>query len=273
MASLGVHRADVKRRPRVGVIATGRELADFTTPVLKHGQIRNSTSPYLQVALARLGCDVIMLGTCQDDIIDFRQKIRTAMDSQFDIILTTGAVSMGNHDFVRDVLESLGAEVQFHKVAIRPGKPLLFAEFKEGPVVFGVPGNPVSTVVGLRFFIEPYLRAISGQAPEAPAKATLLNDFQKPKGLRCFFKARVFNSAGSLGVEILNGQLSAWVGPLVEANAWAVLPEDGEYATAGARVDIYPILPVEKPWGLSGHDGSIESVAHDLSPSPSAGCC
>jgi molybdopterin molybdotransferase len=156
---------------------------------------------------------------------------------QPDVIVTTGAVSMGKHDFVSSALKELGAETVFHKVAIRPGKPILFAKFESGPVVFGLPGNPVATVVGWRFFIEPYLRELMGLKAEAPLRAKLPEQPDSPEGLRCFYKARLGENSNE--VEVLSGQMSFMVSPLLDANVWAVIPEQ----TIGKdlTIDVYPL--------------------------------
>src|SRR5439155_22983133 len=119
-----------------------------------------------------------------------------------DLVLTTGAVSMGKHDFVTAAVAQLGARLLYHKVAIRPGKPGLTARFKGGPLFFGLPGNPISTVVGLRFFVLPYLRGLLGSPAEKTAVLRLAAAAPKPEGLRCFFKARREDSS----VRVLPGQ-------------------------------------------------------------------
>ena len=112
-------------------------------------------------------------------------------------------------------------------------------------MIFGLPGNPISTVVGLRFFIGPYLRALQGLAPERPRQAYLSGTTSKPEGLRCFFKAQVKESLNSTSVRALAGQPSFMVSSLLEANAWVVLPEEGTEVSDATIVDIYPIYPSE----------------------------
>jgi len=247
LASLGVAHVAVTRRPRVALLSTGRELAEPGAEPAP-GQIRNSTGPYLLAALGALGVEVTALGAVPDDVPEFERTIQNAIAERYDLILTTGAVSMGKHDFVTDSVQRLGAQISFHKVAIRPGKPLLFGRFAEGPVFFGLPGNPVSGVVGLRFFVEPFLRERMGLAPERPLRGKLAARVAKPANLRCFFKARATTAADGLRVEILPGQLSFQVSPLLQATAWAVLPEGTAELETGAEIDLYPMHASAYDW-------------------------
>lgn len=237
-AALGINSVSVYRKPTVAVVSTGTELAADAGPGT--GKIRNSTAPYLLSELNSLGVDAKFLGVIADDPKAFLSLMETELGRNVDIILSTGAVSMGRYDFVAPALRELGAEILFHKVAIRPGKPLLFAKLGK-TAFFGVPGNPVSTAVGLRFFVEPYLRSLQGVPTEQPYRAVLENDTKKPLGLRCFFKAEVSQRQTLRTVKILSGQESFRVAPFLASNCWAVLPEDGDSAVKGSEIDVYPL--------------------------------
>jgi molybdopterin molybdotransferase len=222
-AAVGISRVDVRRRPRVALINTGRELVDDPRRVLADGEIRNSNGPFLAARLQDAGADVVGLRTVPDDVDAFLSAI-DAMPAA-DIIISTGAVSMGRFDFVPDALARRGATVLFHNVAIRPGKPILAARLPSGAMFFGLPGNPASTAVGLRFFVEPVLRAMLGRCAEAPLRLPLLAPYSKRVPLRMHLKARVeVDGDARLGVRILGGQESFRILPLLSANAWAVLP-------------------------------------------------
>jgi molybdopterin molybdotransferase len=245
LAALGLERVTVRRRPRIALIATGREVAApggataRTAPL--PGTIRNSTAPYL---LAALDGEIRLAGSVGDDPAEFTRVFKAALAEKPDVVITTGAVSMGKHDFIGPALADLGARLVFHKVSIRPGKPILVASFesgesgseKVGPVVFGLPGNPASTVVGHRFFIEPYLRALLGMRERAPLRARLRSRPGTPEGVRCFLKARLENGE----VELHRGQASFLVHPFAEANAWAVIPEECRGEGVGEWIDIVP---------------------------------
>jgi molybdopterin molybdotransferase len=240
LAALGVEALEVARRPRAALISTGRELIDAPGQPLAEGQIRNSNGPYLAARLREAGAELSLLETVGDDATAFTALLQGALDAGSDLIVSTGAVSMGRYDFVPQALEALGARLVFHKVAIRPGKPLLFARLPNGSLFFGLPGNPASSAVGLRFFVEPALRAMAGLAHERPLRVPLAADARKKPGLRFLLKAQLaLDADGRATVTLLTGQESFRIRPLAEANAWAVLPESAEHLAAGTLVDVH----------------------------------
>jgi molybdopterin molybdotransferase len=248
LAANSFTKIKVLKKPKVAIISTGKELVSDGSPLLS-GQIRNSTSPYLLAHLSSLGAEPTYYGTAPDRAEDFLRMIDSVLRDKPDLIISTGAVSMGKHDFIPDALERLGAEMLFHKIKMRPGKPVLFAEFKDGLGFFGLPGNPVSTVVGMRFLVEPFLMAFMGRPQETPLRAVLGSDVFKPEGLRCFYKAQLHWKSGS---DFLNGQIqspevtlsegqdSYMVRPLLENHHWAVLPENTSHLERGSWIDVYP---------------------------------
>ncbi len=235
LAAVGVVEVAVRRKPRVALLATGRELAAPGRP-LGPGQIHDASSAYLAAECERLGYQLDFHGIVPDDAALFAASMDRVLSAGCDVILTTGAVSMGDADFIPKALEELGAKTIFHKVAIKPGRPVLFAEFPQGPFFFGLPGNPVSTVVGLKFFVEPCLRDLLGQPEEAVLRCRLDQRVDKPENLRCFYKAR---RRGVGSVEILPAQASFQIHSLLAADCWAVLPEEGGHLNAGAEIDVY----------------------------------
>ena len=240
LAALGVAEVAVRPQVPVALLTTGRELVDDPRQPLAPGQIRNSNRPYLSDRLAQAGARVVHGETVPDDPALFVEALARGLAAGARVVLSTGAVSMGRHDFVPDALRGLGARIVFHKVAIRPGKPLLFARLAGGELFFGLPGNPVSSAVGLRFFVEPALRAMLGLAPERPLLVPLAAAAQKKPGFRFLQKARVaLASRGQLQVQLLAGQESFRIQPLLSANAWAVLDEDAVQVPAGTPVAVY----------------------------------
>ncbi len=243
MAALGISEVPVVKKPRVGVISTGAELSSNTE--ISSAKIRNSTAPYLLTELSLLGTEPAFLGTNADDPNSFLELIKEQAKENVDIIISTGAVSMGKHDFVATALRDLGAEIIFHKTAIRPGKPILLARIGK-TTFFGIPGNPVSTAVGIRFFVEPYLREIQGLVQEKSTVMKLIGKAKKPEGIRCFFKARTSTKNSELQVEILSGQESFRIAPLLSANAWAFLPEEGKEIIEDSYIEVVPL----HSWGI-----------------------
>lgn len=257
-ASLGISEVKVYRRPSIAVLSTGRELVPYSTARLAPGMIRNSSAPYLIAELETLGASVRYHGVIADDEADFIARLDAILADNPDVIVTTGAVSMGKHDFIEPALRKIGASIRFHKSAIRPGKPILFAEIApHGPdsshgthprtVLFGLPGNPISTAVGLRFFVTPYLRRLIGQGREMPLTAILRDDCKRPRELHCFFKAHAVVEDGQYRVRALSGQASFMISPFLESNVWLSLPAGAGEVKAGERVGVFPLLGSVSP--------------------------
>lgn len=237
LAAVGAANVPVRRKPRVALIATGKELVSPDSE-LKPGQIRDASSTYLSSAIPQLGAEFDSFGVVADDPAEFRARLEKILAAKYyDVVLTTGAVSMGTADFIPETLKAMKADILFHKTAIRPGKPGIFARFDDGPLFFGLPGNPISTVVGLRFFVEPCLRELLGRPHEQPFRSTLSADVDKPEGLKCFFKARQTDGK----IQILPGQASFQIHSLLSSDCWAILPEAGSKMFAGNEIDLYPL--------------------------------
>ena len=246
LAALGKERVEVRRRPRVAILSTGSELvADPSLPV-GPGKIRAANAPYLEASLRSFGADVVTNLTLDDDPAIFAAELQRAAE-QADLVLSTGAVSMGRHDFVPASLERIGARLLFHKVGMRPGKPLLAAVLPDGPPMIGLPGNPLATAAGFRFFVVPALRAMLGMAQESPLHARLSAGSDRRTGLRYFLKARVdHDREGVLRAAVIDGQESFRMAPLLKANAWAVLPGETDETQEAATIDVLPLDPVGK---------------------------
>ena len=236
-AAVGIGDVAVRRRPRVVMINTGRELVDDPAHALAAGEIRNSNGPFLAARLRAAGAEVVGTCTVGDDVDAFLDALAGMPAAE--VVVSTGAVSMGRFDFIPDALERLGATTLFHKVRIRPGKPIIAATLPSGALFVGLPGNPASTAVGLRFFVEPVLRAMLGMGPEREVLLPLLAPYAKRVPLRMHLKARiVIDGDARACVEVLGGQESFRIRPLLGANAWAVVPADVDALAAGARVRV-----------------------------------
>jgi molybdopterin molybdotransferase len=244
LSSLGVASLNVKKWPKIAIVCTGSELVPSDTPTLEPGMIRNSTGDYMVASLRRMGIEAKFLGIVHDDPSVYQKTIQSALDEGVDLILSTGAVSMGQFDFVSDVLNKMEAVTHFHKASIRPGKPILFAEFKhrqKGAVIFGIPGNPVSTAVGLRFFVEPYIRKMLNLPREKPVLIKVNRELSKPHNLRCFYKGKTRFTDQGLEVEALRSQASYVVSSLTEANCWVVFTESGDRVLKDSLSEVYPL--------------------------------
>ena len=253
LAALGVAQVQVVRPPRVAVICTGKELqADLAQP-LADGQIYGSNGPYLAAAFAAMGAQVCCCETVDDTSATFVAAVQRAREAAADLIVSTGAVSMGRYDFVPDALSELGAQVLFHKVAIRPGKPQLAAMLGDA-MVFALPGTPMAVAVGLRFFVAPVLRAMRGQLPERTWQAVLDAPQQAKGGLLHFLRATVMpGSDGRLHAHVLAQQQPFRIQPFAQANAWVLLSGD---VPGDARVEVVGLQPETLVFGQNHPAGA-----------------
>jgi molybdopterin molybdotransferase len=194
LAEVGRHQVQVFERPRVAVLATGNELVESRLSP-GPGQIRNSNGPMLAALAEAAGCTAINLGIATDDPGDLRRAIAAGLE--YDLLLISGGVSAGVLDLVPRVLGDLGVEQVFHKVNLKPGKPLWFgrraASGRSASLVFGLPGNPVSSLVGFELFVRPAVQKLRGLDPRglAAAQARLARDHQQRGDRPTFWPARL----------------------------------------------------------------------------------
>ena len=171
----------------------------------------------------------------------FEKKIKKILNSNIDIILTSGAVSAGKFDFIPDVIKKFKLLSYFKGVAIRPGKPILFAKIKgKQKAIFGLPGNPMSSSACFRFFVIPFMKNILGLTEEQPIRATLKNSFSKKKNFTRFAKSKLSTTKnGKIEVEILQGQESFRVKSFVKSNIWSLLPAGKSKFKKGDILDCF----------------------------------
>lgn len=240
LASLGVAELAVIKKPQIAIFSTGKELVDELSTELQPGQIYNSNMPYILEYLKDLPVDAYNAGTNYDEVELYQQALQKELKRNTDIIVSTGAVSMGDFDFIPQTIIKMGGEIIFHKSKIRPGKPILFAKFPNGTYYFGLPGNPISATIGLRFFVTHLINLIIGMPKEKQLRAKLLNDKSKKKGFRSILKAHAkIDLNANLAAEISQGQESFKIHPMLDANGWVVLPDADDNAKTGDLVDFY----------------------------------
>ena len=241
LAALGIAKVSVKKKPKIAVFSTGKELVDDLESSLKPGQIYDSNMPYILSYLNDLPVNAHSAGTNYDQADLYETALQKELDSGVNIIISTGAVSMGDFDFIPQTILKMGGKIIFHKSKIRPGKPILFAKFPNGSYYFGLPGNPISAAVGLRFFVTYLINELLELPPEMPLKAVLNKSSTKKKGFRTILKANVqLNSNACVSADIMQGQESFKIHPLIDSNAWIVLAENLETIEGGSLVDYYP---------------------------------
>ena len=163
------------------------------------------------------------------------------LKSKIDLIITSGAVSAGKYDFVPSAVRNFQLSNYFKSVAIRPGKPILFAKIKGKPkAVFGLPGNPISSAACFRFFVYPYIRSLLGIKEEISFKARLRNEFRKKNDFTRFVKSKLSTTKnGKLEVEILKGQESFRIKSFIQSNVWVKLPSGKSNFQKGEVVDCF----------------------------------
>jgi molybdopterin molybdotransferase len=237
-AQVGRTRLVVAKKPRVAILSTGDELVAMDQTPAKY-QIRNSNNVSLAAQVALAGGEPVMLGTAPDNLAELRAHIERALEA--DVVALTGGVSVGKYDLVEQVLREMGAEFYFDAVAIRPGKPAVFG-FCHGKPVFGLPGNPVSTMVTFELFVVPAIELLSGHQPDPLAllKAKLAHPLNEKPPLAHFLPARVSWPEGEAVVEAIHWEGSGDIGSLVKGNCFLVVHEAKLVYAAGEMADVLP---------------------------------
>jgi molybdenum cofactor synthesis domain-containing protein len=242
LASLGVDPVEVVRRPRVSVLSTGNELVEpRETP--GPGQIRDANRFSLIAALQEAGADVIWAGRGPDDAAALRSTLIDRIAAS-DVVITSGGVSMGDLDLVKPLLSEL-AQVHFRRVFMKPGKPFNFATSSD-TLIFSLPGNPVSALVGFEVFIRPALRSMLGVTEiDRPQTAVRLDHSVQPSDRIEFQRGIVrVDSEGSLKVATTGPQASSRLASLVGANALVVVPPGVDSILAGSSIEAILVGPL-----------------------------
>jgi molybdopterin molybdotransferase len=241
-AQVGAAQIHCHRRPRIAILSTGDEVVPVgETPGPFH--IRNSNSVSLAAQVRLAGGEPVPLGNALDRVDDLSAKIELGLKE--DTLVLSGGVSMGKYDLVETVLRSLGAEFYFDAVAVRPGKPAVFGRCRD-TWVFGLPGNPVSTMVTFQLFVIPAIDLLSG-APERQLpllEATLVKAMHEKPGLTHFLPGRFEWTGISPEVKPLEWQGSGDIAALTQANCFIVVSADRSAIPAGEKVSVLPRLDV-----------------------------
>ena len=240
LASVGRERARIYRRPRIAVLATGDELVP-PGAVPGPGQVRNANSAALLALCRQAGVPADDLGVARDDEADLREKIGAGLGR--DLLVVSGGVSMGERDLVPAVFREFGVTVHFATIRQKPGKPTIFAT-QGKRVIFGLPGNPVSTIVGFHLYVRPAIRRMMGHPQEAPPTVTArLSAPTRVHGYRtAFLPAALRWEDGGWTVTVLETRGSADLVGFARADSLAVL-EPGDHA-AGSAVPVVPMAGV-----------------------------
>ena len=237
LASLGIQFISVYRKPAVAVLATGNELVEIDKP-LTAGKIRNSNAHVLGALLNELGCTVKHLGIAKDNPEDVKLKVMEGL--KYDMLISSGGVSVGKYDYVLEAFKELGVTVHFSKVNIKPGMPLVFGVYNGNPV-FGLPGNPVSTTVTFLQFVKPALMKMMGHSNADTGmllQAVLMHEIKKTDGKRHYSRGILERKNGALVVQTTGAQTSNMLSSLSQANCLIILPEEKEIFRKGEPVEV-----------------------------------
>ena len=204
-------------------------------------KIRNSNTIYLNSLIKSLPVNFKVQKIIRDkDQKLFKNQISKQLKSNTDILITSGAVSKGKFDFIPSVINQFKLKNRFKNVAIRPGKPVMFAKFNNNKCFFGLPGNPISSVACFRFFVIPLLFKSLGLKIEKPIYAKLKNKFSKKKKFTRFIKGKLtFDKSGSAQFEVFKGQESYKIEPFVKSNAWGVFKDGISSFNKGNLIECY----------------------------------
>jgi molybdopterin molybdotransferase len=236
LAALGRREVPVARRPRVAILATGDELVEIDE-ALGPGKIRNVNGYSNAAQVAKYGGTPVSLGIARDQMAELTDKLKAGLAQDVDLFLTSGGVSVGQFDLVKQVLATEG-EMNFWRVRMKPGKPLAFGHIGGVPIL-GLPGNPVSSMVSFEMFARPAIRKMLGAAwRRQPIVATLVDALPHKDERRHYVRVTVSVEEGEYRVSLTGAQGSGVLSSLVKADGLAVIPEDWDHAPAGARVRV-----------------------------------
>ena len=239
IASLGIAEVAVRRRLRVAILSTGDEIASIGRP-LGPGEVYDSNRYTLFGALSRLGCELVDMGVIPDRPEALEAAFRDAAQAA-DVIITSGGVSVGEADFIREMMSRLG-EVAFWKLAIKPGRPMAFGRIGNA-VLFGLPGNPVAVMVTFYQFVQDALLKLMGVNPLPPVERFPVRAgfaLRKQPGRVEYLRGRLQRGADGLSVTLAGAQGSGVLRSMSEADCFVVLPEDCTAVQPGDMVGVQP---------------------------------
>jgi molybdopterin molybdotransferase len=236
LSALGKAFVSVYQKPRVAILSTGDELVDIETDP-PPGKIVNSNSYSLAAQVLECGGVPVMLGIARDQKAELTQKFRIARRA--DVILSSGGVSVGDYDFVKDVMGDIGNAMHFWQVAMRPGKPLAYGSI-DGVPLFGLPGNPVSVMVSFEQFVRPCLLRMQGHNRifRPTLTAVSAQDIKKSIGFKNFIRALVYEKGDAYIASVTGEQGSGILKSMVAANGFIVLSEKDTFIRKGDEVTV-----------------------------------
>jgi molybdopterin molybdotransferase len=232
LASLGYSSVKVYKSPKVALVITGDELVDIDRK-LEKSKIRNSNEYSLKALIKNLNGEVLSLGIVPDDKDTLTEKVEYALEKA-DIVISSGGASVGDFDFVKDVLKEIGAEIRFSSVAIKPGKPVTFATYK-GKLFFSLPGNPLSLITTFEEFVKPAIKKMMGKSgfEKEEFPVTLADDFDGNPGRKKLVYVEIKKEKGAYYAYKVGSQCSNHLMTMSGANGLIIIPEELGNVKAG----------------------------------------
>lgn len=236
LATVKCAQVQVYRRPRVAILSTGNELEDMEEPV-DPNKIPNSNSYALMAQVQALGIAPALLGIARDDPVELAEYLQRGL--HFDVLLVSGGTSVGVHDYVRPTIESLGVQMKFWRVAMKPGHPVAFGMTAD-TFIFGLPGNPVSSMVCFEQFVAPALLRMMGHARlyRRTIAARLTHNVKHQAGRTEFVRVTMAKEAGGYAATSTGAQGSGMLLSMAMADGLMVVPADSTGVTAGSMVTV-----------------------------------
>ncbi|OGU59019.1 MAG: hypothetical protein A2X64_03945 [Ignavibacteria bacterium GWF2_33_9] len=236
LATCGKAQVNVLKKLKIGFLTSGNELIDISEKP-ENDKIRASNQYALMAQIVKAGCEPVSFGRVVDNSDELQRKLVEMLNSDCNILITTGGVSVGKYDLQKDIMQDLGIEFKFWKSNIKPGKPIVFGTFRKEKLVFGLPGNPLSSYIGFEIFVKPVINEYSHENSTNKLYAILENDLKKKDGKR-HFKIGVMRNID--GINYVNNQLGHGSGNVYQmslANCLAIMPEDEKFIPKGEKVE------------------------------------
>ena len=244
LAALGIKEILVKKIPKIIFFGTGNEIIDYRKKNIPLWKVRNSNNLYFNAFGKSLNLEIVDGGVIKDnEPYKLKKVLQKIMRSDIDLFVTSGAISAGKFDFIPKFIKQFRFQNKFKGAKIKPGRPIMLSKFKK-KLFLGLPGNPISMVVGFRFFIYPLIRNMLSMKQEKTFRAKLLNKYSKRKDFTHFLRCSlIVTKNGSCALKILKGQQSNKLKALTEANCWGIFESGKTKFKVGDFIECLPLIP------------------------------
>jgi molybdopterin molybdotransferase len=237
LATFGIARVSVVRKPRVGIFSTGSELVRHDQPLLP-GMIRDSNTVMLHALIREAGGEPVLLDKLPDQP-EAAKRVLAAYSDETDFLITTGGVSVGDFDIIADLVDDPQVELLFNRVAMRPGSPTTAAVYR-GKIICALSGNPGACFLGFELFVKPLIKRLLGRQEEATVRAVLASDYEKPCPFPRYLRGKLAEQGATLYAVPDFNEKSGNLSTLKESECFIVIPAGGKGKKAGEVVEVLP---------------------------------